>query len=118
MSADARTLHRIHRVRTLQLTLARAEEMRVQGAVATGGGTAGLPPKEAAALRASVSRMSALAQENRAAIERGVALQMRVIQAIAAAVPRARAVEAPVYQPDGSKTPPRPPEAYAFLSRM
>ena len=40
------------------------------------------------------------------------------IQAIAAAVPRARAVEAPVYQPDGSKTPPRPPEAYAFLSRM
>ena len=90
----------------------------LQGAVAAGGGTAGLPPEKAAALRASVSRMSALAQENRAAIERGVALQMRVIQAIAAAVPRARAVEAPVYQPDGSKVPPRPPEAYAFLSRM
>ncbi len=35
MAADARTLARIHRVRTLQLTLARAEEARAQGAVAT-----------------------------------------------------------------------------------
>ncbi len=35
MAADARTLARIHRVRTLQLTLARAEEMRAHGAVAT-----------------------------------------------------------------------------------
>jgi hypothetical protein len=33
--ADARTLQRIHRVRTLQLTLARAEELRAQSAVAT-----------------------------------------------------------------------------------
>ena len=62
--------------------------------------------------------MQTLAEMNRTAIERGVALQMRVIQAIATAVPRARAAEAPVYQPDGSKAPPRPPEAYAFLSRM
>lgn len=35
MAADARTLGRIHRVRTLQLTLARAEEIRAQGVVAT-----------------------------------------------------------------------------------
>ena len=35
MPADARALGRIHRVRTLQLTLARAEESRAQGAVAT-----------------------------------------------------------------------------------
>lgn len=35
MPADARTLGRIHRVRTLQLTLARAEEIRAHGAVAT-----------------------------------------------------------------------------------
>lgn len=90
----------------------------LQGAVAAGNLAAGLPPEEAVVLRASLDRMSALAQENRAAIERGVAMQMRVIQAIATAVPRARAVEAPVYQPDGSKAPPRPPEAYAFLSRM
>ncbi|HEX8382268.1 MAG TPA: hypothetical protein VF592_02725 [Sphingomonas sp.] len=35
MAADARTLARIHRVRTLQLTLARAEESRARDAVAT-----------------------------------------------------------------------------------
>ena len=90
----------------------------LQGAVAAGNLAAGLLPEEAAVLRASIGRMSALAQENRTALERGVALQARVIQAIATAVPQARAVEAPIYQPDGSKVPPRPPEAYAFLSLM
>lgn len=35
MAVDARTLARIHRVRTLQLTLARAEDLRAQGAIAT-----------------------------------------------------------------------------------
>ena len=69
-------------------------------------------------LRESVRRMAAAAEANRAAIERGLALQMRLIQAIAQAVPRARAEEAPVYQPDGSQVPARPPEAYAFLSQM
>ena len=90
----------------------------LQGAVAAFDRTAGLPEEQATALRHSVERMQTLAEMNRTAIERGVALQMRVIQAIATAVPRARAAEAPVYQPDGSKAPPRPPEAYAFLSRM
>ncbi|WP_375429232.1 hypothetical protein [uncultured Sphingomonas sp.] len=35
MATHARTLARIHRVRTLQLTLARAEEARARGTVAT-----------------------------------------------------------------------------------
>ncbi|WP_375402227.1 hypothetical protein [uncultured Sphingomonas sp.] len=35
MATDARTLARIHRVRTLQLTLARAEEARARNTVAT-----------------------------------------------------------------------------------
>jgi hypothetical protein len=69
-------------------------------------------------LRRSVQRVAALAEANRSAIERGLALQMRLIEAIARAVPRARATEAPIYQPNGSQSPPRPPEAYAFLSRM
>ena len=90
----------------------------LQGAVAAIDRAAGLSEEQAAVLRGSVERMQTLAEANRAAIERGVALQMRVVQAIATAVPRARAAEAPVYQPDGSKAPPRPPEAYAFLSRM
>lgn len=62
--------------------------------------------------------MAAAAEATRVAIESGLALQMRVIQAIATAVSRARAVEAPLYQPEGTKVPARPPEAYAFLSRM
>jgi len=90
----------------------------LQGAVAAIDRAAGLSEEQAAVLRGSVERMQTLAEANRAAIEHGVALQMRVVQAIATAVPRARAAEAPVYQPDGSKAPPRPPEAYAFLSRM
>ena len=90
----------------------------LQSAIAAGAANAPRSPEEDAALRDSVQRMTACAEANRAAIERGVALQMRVVQAIAAAVPRARATEAPVYQPNGSQLPPRPPEAYAFLSRM
>jgi hypothetical protein len=73
---------------------------------------------EAEKLRESLQRLAVLGEANRTAIERGLALQMRLIETIAQAVPRARAVEAPVYQPDGSQLPGRPPEAYAFLSRM
>jgi hypothetical protein len=90
----------------------------LQGAVAGGKAMAELAAGQAEMLRDSVQRMSEVAEANRAAIERGLALQMRLIEAIAQAVPRARATEAPVYQPDGSQLPPRPPEAYAFLSRM
>jgi hypothetical protein len=90
----------------------------LQAAMMTGPVPAGLDAGQATALCESIARMAALGEANRVAIERGVALQTRMIQAIATAVPRARAVEAPVYQPDGSKMPARPPEAYAFLSRM
>lgn len=75
-------------------------------------------PDESDRLRASMHRLLELGQANRAALERGLALQIRLIQTIAQAVPRARALDAPVYQPNGSQLPPRPPEAYAFLSRM
>lgn len=90
----------------------------LQEAMTSGPGPVGLDSDQAAAFRESLARMTAMAEANRVAIESGLALQMRVIQAIATAVPRARAVEAPVYQPDGSKVPARPPEAYAFLTRM
>ena len=90
----------------------------LQEAMTSGPVPVGLDSDQTAALRESLARMTAVAEANRVAVERGVALQMRVIQAIATAVPRARAVEAPVYQPDGSKLPARPPEAYAFLTRM
>jgi len=89
----------------------------LQAALA-GQGLAELEPADAEALRISVQRVAMLAEANRLAIERGLSLQMRLIEAIARAVPRARATEAPVYQPNGSQSPPRPPEAYAFLSRM
>jgi hypothetical protein len=72
----------------------------------------------AAALRRSVRHMADQADANRVAIERGLAVQMRLVEAIAQAVPRARATEAPIYQPDGSKVPAKPPEAFAFLSQM
>jgi hypothetical protein len=75
-------------------------------------------PDESERLRESMHRLLELGQANRAALERGLALQIRLIQTIAQAVPRARALDAPVYQPNGSQLPPRPPEAYAFLSRM
>ena len=87
----------------------------LQGALAANGADQVAEPE---LLRASVLRMSELAETNRAAIERGLALQTRLIAAIAEAVPRARAAEAPIYQPDGSKVAGRPPEAFAFLSRM
>lgn len=90
----------------------------LQDAVSGGAAALVLEPEPAAALRASVGRMAEQADANRIAIERGLALQMRLIEAIAQAVPRARATEAPVYQPNGSKVPAKPPEAFAFLSRM
>jgi hypothetical protein len=77
-----------------------------------------LSAEDAEKLQDSMRRLAVLSHENRAAIERGLALQTRLIQTIAQAVPRARAQEAPVYQPNGTQLPPRPPEAYAFRSRM
>jgi hypothetical protein len=70
------------------------------------------------ALRRSVALLEQLSETNRAAIERGLALQMRLIETIATAVPRARAAQAPTYRYNGSQMPPRPPEAFAFVSRM
>lgn len=92
----------------------------LQGALSSAGDGAGSGGDEEGSdkLRDSARRMADAAEVNRVAIERGLELQMRLIQAIAQAVPRARAVEAPVYQPDGSQVPARPPDAYAFLSRM
>jgi hypothetical protein len=90
----------------------------LQGALSGSEAKLPLDAGQTEALRESVQRMAVLATANRAAIERGLALQMRLIEAIAQAVPRARATEAPVYQPDGSQAPARPPEAFAFLSRM
>ncbi len=87
----------------------------LQEAMAEGGAAV---PRDGAALRSSVRHMAELAEANRAAIERGLAVQMRLVEAIAQAVPRARADEAPVYQPDGSRVPGKPPEAFAFLSQM
>jgi hypothetical protein len=99
------------------LTRKREAVAALQKALANGAMGA-VPPDEAEALRASVQRMSALAEANEIAVEQGLAVQMRLIQTIAQTVPRARATEAPVYQPNGSQVPPRPPEAYAFLQRM
>ncbi len=79
----------------------------------------GAPPDvEDDALRGSIALLERLSETNRSAIERGLALQMRLIQTIATAVPRARAEQAPIYRHNGSQVPPRPPEAFAFLSRM
>jgi hypothetical protein len=74
--------------------------------------------EEAAALRAAIDRLALLTRANTALVEQGLALQMKLMRTIARAVPLARAAEAPVYQADGSQLPPRPPEAYAFESRM
>jgi hypothetical protein len=77
-----------------------------------------LSADDAENLQASMQRLADLSGENRTAIERGLSLQTRLIQTIAQTVPRARAQEAPIYQPNGTQLPPRPPEAYAFRSRM
>jgi hypothetical protein len=90
----------------------------LQGAMSSGHTAPKLDGEQADALRCSVMRMAQLADANRAAIERGLALQMRLMHAIAQAVPRARATEAPIYQPDGRQAAPRPPEPYAYLSEM
>jgi hypothetical protein len=68
-------------------------------------------------VRTSFDRLRALTEANRAALERGLAAQQRLIQAIADAVPQAQAGGAPVYQQDGRQLPPRPPQAYALLCR-
>lgn len=77
-----------------------------------------LERQELAELRGSLSRLQDRAEANRAALERGLGVQLQLIDAIARAVPQARANQAPIYQPNGSKIPQRPPDAYAFLSQM
>jgi hypothetical protein len=103
---------------TALLTRKRDAVAALQGALAGGNTTSAELSAEAEKLRESLQRLATLGEANRIAIERGLALQMRLIQTIAQAVPRARALEAPVYQPNGSQVAARPPEAYAFLSRM
>ena len=73
---------------------------------------------EDAALRAAAERLDQLTKANTVLIERGLELQMRLMRTIARAVPLARAADAPVYQANGSQLPPRPPQAYAFESKM
>ena len=69
-------------------------------------------------LELSWESLRAAVEANCGALTRSLALQTRFMQAIAKAVPAGRAAEAPSYQPDGRKVPPRPPEAYAFQRRM
>jgi hypothetical protein len=90
----------------------------LQGALSDGTAAMAFSPTDAEKLREGMHRLTELGQANREALERGLTLQQRLLQTIAEAVPRARALEAPVYQPNGSQVPPRPPEAYAFQSRM
>jgi hypothetical protein len=90
----------------------------LQGALSSEKAATEFSPMDSEKLRESMQRLTELGQANRTALERGLTLQGRLIQTIAQAVPRARALEAPVYQPNGSQLPPRPPEAYAFQSRM
>jgi hypothetical protein len=103
---------------TALLTRKRDAVAALQGAISGGHTTSAELTVEAEKLRASLQRLASLGEVNRTAIERALELQMRLIQTIAEAVPRARAQEAPVYRPDGNRVPARPPEAYAFLSQM
>ncbi len=102
----------------LLLTRKRDAVAALQGAFANGITVADPDAEKAELFRTSIQHLIELADVNRTAIERGLALQMRLIQTIAEAVPRARALEAPVYQKDGSQVPPRPADAYTFRSRM
>lgn len=90
----------------------------LQGAIIAGVDTGGMDEDQTEALRGRAQQLAELAEANRQAIERGLSLQTQLIQTIAQAVPKARAAEAPVYQPDGSKVPARPPESYAFQRQM
>ena len=90
----------------------------LQGAVAAGIDTGGIGEDMLEALRWQADVLGDLAEANRRAIERAIMLQTEVIQTIANAVPKGRATEAPAYQPDGTKAPPRPFEPYAFKGQM
>jgi hypothetical protein len=92
--------------------------LALQAALSAESAAAELAGEEAEALREGAAQLVGLSEANRVAVERGLALQMRLIKTIAQCVPRARAADAPIYQSDGTQQPPRPPEAYAFLSRM
>ena len=90
----------------------------LQGAIIAGVKTGDMGEDQTAALRERAQLLAELGEANRQAIERGLALQTQLIKTIAQAVPKARAAEAPNYQPDGSKVPARPPEFYAFRRQM
>ena len=92
----------------------------LQGAYLTAEANSSKPAtdEESEALQTAIESLQQASEMNRIAIEHGLALQMRLIQTIAHAVPRALAELAPIYQQDGSQAPPRPPEAFAFLSQM
>ncbi len=100
------------------LTRKRDAVMALQEALSTASAAAELASEHADQFRANAERLVLLSETNRLAVERGLALQMRLIESIAKAVPRARAQDAPTYRPDGTQLPPQPPEAYALLSRM
>lgn len=90
----------------------------LQGAIFAGIDVAGMEEEALEALKWQAEVLDDLAEANRQAIERAMALQTEVIQTIANAVPKGRAAEAPAYQPDGTKAPSRPFESYAFTGQM
>jgi hypothetical protein len=77
-----------------------------------------LTEEDTALVEESKAALQAQAEANQAALLRSLDLQNRLMQTIAKAIPAGRAEEAPAYQLDGKKMPARPPEAYAFQSRM
>jgi hypothetical protein len=69
-------------------------------------------------LRARLTDLAAAADANQAALTRSLAVQAKLMDTIAAAIPRARAEEAPIYRANGGKLPFRPPLPYAFIKQM
>ena len=71
-----------------------------------------------AELRARLTDVAAAAEANQAALVRSLTVQAKLMSTIAAAIPKARAEEAPTYRANGGKLPFRPPLPYAFLKQM
>jgi hypothetical protein len=69
-------------------------------------------------LRARLTDMAAAATANQSALARSLGLQGKLMDTIAAAIPKARAEEAPFYRANGGKLPFRPPLPYAFTKQM
>lgn len=77
----------------------------------------GVPAVRTAEARAAVARLRDLAEENRRLLERGIAVQRRVIAAIARAA-RARASSAPRYGARGIPAAGGAPSAFALSARV